>query len=219
MDRGRGSGGFGEHHPHVPGGGRLTTQGPAWVFEGSRPRGDGGDRRGVPRSSPFPPPPPRPPPLEPDVPYDFLASGPEEELLLHSVCEPNGADHLRPHPAVRCGQRVNEVFRVGPLWIPFVRSEVGTVLETGFRDDSALLHVLIHLEPKVEVELDLPGREEETRQRDLTIGVRVANLDRASLQEMRRLDEGELEAAPDDLSVEAVQVECAALCLVEDHRA
>src|SRR3972149_3724417 len=55
-------------------------------------------------------PPPRPPRLEPDVPYDFLASGPEEELLLHSVCEPNGAAHLRPHPAVRCGQRVNEVF-------------------------------------------------------------------------------------------------------------
>src|SRR3972149_3724416 len=52
MDRGRRSGRFGEHDPHVPGGGRLTTQGPAWVFEGSRPRGDGGDRRGVPRGSP-----------------------------------------------------------------------------------------------------------------------------------------------------------------------
>src|SRR5438552_12636481 len=93
-------------------------------------------------------------PLELHVP-NAVADLAEEDLLLHPMGEAYGPTDLRPCPAMAFRDHVDQVLGMVRLRVPFVRAEVGAVLETRLGDHASTCEVLVGPEAEVEVRLDL----------------------------------------------------------------
>src|SRR2546427_606574 len=142
----------------------------------------------------------------------------EEDLLLHAVRESDGPADFRPRPAVALWHHMDEILRVMGLRVALVRPEVGAILETGLRDDPAARQVLVRLEAQLEVRLDRLRLLDEPGQSDRTVRVRVSHFDETGFQQVRGLEEAELQPPADDLPEEAGFVERLRLDLVDHDR-
>src|SRR2546422_141334 len=142
----------------------------------------------------------------------------EEDLLLHAVRESDGPADFRPRPAVALWHHMDEILRMMGLRVALVRPEMGAVLETGLRDHPAARQVLVRLEAQLEVRLDRLRLLDEPRQSDRPIRVRVAHFDETGFQQVRRLEEAELQPPADDLPEEAGVVERLRLDLIDHDR-
>src|SRR5438094_36377 len=81
-------------------------------------------------------------PLELHVP-NAVADLAEEDLLLHPMGEAYGPTYLRPCPAMALRDHVDQVLGMVRLRVPFVRAEVGAVLETRLGDHATTREVLV----------------------------------------------------------------------------
>src|SRR2546423_15075921 len=70
------------------------------------------------------------------------------------MSEAHGAANLRPGPSMALRDHVDEVLRMVRLRIPFVRTEVGTVLEARLGDHTATRQVLVGAKGGGEARLD-----------------------------------------------------------------
>ena len=104
------------------------------------------------------------------------------------------------------------------LRVALVRPEVRAVLETGLRDHPAARQVLVRLEAQLEVRLDRLRLLDEPRQADRTVRVRVPHFDETGFQQVRGLEEAELQPPADDLSEEPGFVERLRLDLIDHDR-
>src|SRR2546426_3546305 len=143
----------------------------------------------------------------------------EEDLLLHPVSEPDRPADFRPRAAVAFRDDVHEILRVVRLRVALVGAEVGAVLEAGLRDDAAAREILVRLQAEFEVRLDRLRLLDEPRKSDRTVRVRVPYFDEPGLQQVRRLEEAELQPTPDDLPEETGVVERLRLDLIDHDRA
>src|SRR5213594_645356 len=139
----------------------------------------------------------------------------EEDLLLHPVSEPDRPADFRPRAAVALWDDVHDILRVVRLRVALVGAEVGAVLEAGLRDDAAAREILVRLQAEFEVGLDRLRLLDEPRKSDRPVRVRVPHLDELGLQQVRRLEEAELQPAADDLAEETGVVEGLRLDLVD----
>src|SRR3989442_4466155 len=143
----------------------------------------------------------------------------EEDLLLHPVSESDRPADFRPGAAVALRDDVHKILRVVGLRVALVGAEVGAVLEAGLRDDAASREILVRLQAEFEVGLNGVRLLDEPRESDRTVRVRVPNFDEPGLQQVRRLEEAELQPTSDDLPEETGVVERFRLDLVDHDRA
>src|SRR5207245_3439748 len=143
----------------------------------------------------------------------------EEDLLLHPVSEADRPADFRPRAAVAVREQVHEILRVVRLRGALVGGEVGVVLEAGLRDDAAAREILLRLQAEFEVGLNRLRLLDEPRKSDRTVGLRVPYFDEPGLQQVRRLEEAELQPTSDDLPEETRVVERLRLGLIAHDRA
>src|SRR5438128_3328444 len=143
----------------------------------------------------------------------------EEDLLLHPMSEADRPADFRPRAAVAFRDHVHEILRMVRLRVAFVGAEVGAVLEAGLRDDAAAREILVRLQAEFEVGLNRLRLLDEPRKSDRTVGLRVPYFDEPGLQQVRRLEEAELQPTSDDLPEETRVVERLRLGLIDHDRA
>src|SRR3989449_5899294 len=114
---------------------------------------------------------------------------------------------------------VHEVLSTVAPRAALVGAEVGAVLEAGLRDDAAAREILVRLQAEFEVGLDRLCLLDEPRKSDRPVRVRVPHLDEPGLQQVRRLEEAELQPSSDDLPEETGIVEGLRLDLIDHDRA
>src|SRR2546427_10821368 len=143
----------------------------------------------------------------------------EENLLLHPVSEADRPADFWPRAAVAFRDHVHEILRMVRLRVAFVGAEVGAVLEAGLRNDAAAREILVRLQAEFEVGLNRLRLLDEPRKSDRTVRLRVPHFDEPGLQQVRRLEEAELQPTSDDLPEETGVVERLRLGLVDHDRA
>src|SRR5437867_8034905 len=143
----------------------------------------------------------------------------EEDLLLHPVSEPDRPADFRPRAAVALRDDVHEILRMVRLRVALVGAEVGAVLEAGLRDHAAAREILVCLKAEFEIGLKRLRLLDEPRESDRTVRVRVPHFDEPGFQQVRRLEEAELQATSDDLAEETAVVERLRLDLINHDRA
>src|SRR5256886_11831199 len=143
----------------------------------------------------------------------------EEDLLLDPVSEPDRPADFRPCAAVALWDDVHEILCMVRLRVALVGAEVGAVLEAGLRDHAAAREILVCLKAEFEIGLKRLRLLDEPRESDRTVRVRVPHFDEPGLQQVRRLEEAELQATSDDLPEETGVVERLRLDLINHDRA
>src|SRR2546428_4494651 len=143
----------------------------------------------------------------------------EEDLLLHSVSESDRPADFRPRATMAFRDHVHEILRMVRLRVALVGAEMGAVLEAGLRDDASAREILVRLQSEFEVGLNRLRLLDEPRESDRTVRVRVPHLNEPGLQQLRRLEEAELQPTSDDLPEETGIVEGLRLDLVDHDRA
>src|SRR5213080_802427 len=109
---------------------------------------------------------------------------------------------LRPCPAMSFRDHVDQVLGMVRLRVPFVRAEVGAVLETRLGDHASTCEVLVGPEAEVEVRLDLLRFFRQASEPDRSVRVRITDLRESALQEERGLQQAELQPTSDHLAEE-----------------
>src|SRR5437879_10128535 len=104
------------------------------------------------------------------------------------------------------------------LRVALVGAEMGAVLEAGLRDDAAAREILVRLQSEFEVGLNRLRLLDEPRESDRTVRVRVPHFNEPGLQQVRRLEEAELQPTSDDLPEETGVVERLRLDLIDHDR-
>src|SRR3989442_2436079 len=143
----------------------------------------------------------------------------EEDLLLHPMSESDRPADFRPRATMAFRDHVHEILRMVRLRVALVRAEMGAVLEAGLRDDASAREILVRLQAEFEVGLNRLRLLDEPRKSDRTVPLRVPHFDEPGLQQVRRLEEAELQPTSDDLPEETGVVERLRLHLVDHDRA
>src|SRR5437867_3152234 len=143
----------------------------------------------------------------------------EEDLFLHPVSESDRPADFRPRAAVALWDDVHEILCMVRLRVALVGAEVRAVLEAGLRDHAAAREILVCLKAEFEIGLKRLRLLDEPRESDRTVRVRVPHFDEPGLQQVRRLEEAELQATSDDLPEETGVVERLRLDLINHDRA
>src|SRR5437773_11859336 len=115
--------------------------------------------------------------------------------------EAYGPTYLRPCPAMALRDHVDQVLGMVRLRVPFVRAEVGAVLETRLGDHATSREVLVGPEAKVEVRLDLLRFFRQAREPDRSVRVRIPDLRESAFEEERGLQQAELQARSEERRV------------------
>src|SRR5947207_12933045 len=128
--------------------------------------------------------------------------------------EAHGPTDLRPCPAMALRDHVDQVLGMVRLRVPFVRAEVGAVLETRLGDHATTREVLVGPEAEVEVRLDLLRFFRQESEPDRSVRVRITDLRESALQEERGLQEAELQETSEPISEEPGSLEGSRMGLV-----
>src|SRR5438046_9453523 len=114
--------------------------------------------------------------------------------------EAYGPSYPRAWPAMALRDRVDQVLGMVRLRVPFVRAEVGAVLEARLGDHATTREVLVGPEAEVEVRLDLLRFFRQASEPDRSVRVRITDLRDCALQQARGLAGYELQETSDHLA-------------------